>query len=71
MTNTELLEQAIKKSGLKKGFIAEKLGLSRTGLSNCINNRAEFRVGHVNALCELLNIDENQRSTIFFARNGV
>ena len=71
MTNTELLEEAIKKSGLKKGFIAEKLGLSRTGFANCINNRAEFRVGHVNTLCELLNIDTDQRNAIFFARHGV
>lgn len=71
MTNTELLEDAIKKSGLKKGFIAEKLGLSRAGLSNCINNRAEFKVGHVNALCELLNLDTDMRNAIFFAHYGV
>ena len=71
MTNTELLEKAIKDSGLKKGFIAGKLGLSRAGLANCINNRAEFKLSHVGMLCDLLKLDVEQRNAIFFARSGV
>lgn len=71
MNDTKLLEQAIKDSGLKKGYIAEKLGLSRTGLANCINNRAEFKTSHVATLCDLLNLSAEQRNAIFFARNGV
>ena len=71
MTNTKLLEKAIKDSGYKKGFIAEQIGLSRAGLCNCINNRAEFKASQINALCELLSIDQTQRHAIFFAVNGV
>lgn len=71
MTNTKMLEKAIKDSGYKKGFIAEQVGLSRAGLCNCINNRAEFKASQINTLCTLLNLDQTQRSAIFFACGGV
>mgnify|MGYP003307134066 CR=1 FL=1 len=57
MTNTKLLEEAIDRSGLKKGKIAERLGISRAGLINLINNRSEFRVSQIQTLCEILNIE--------------
>lgn len=71
MTNTKMLEKAIKDSGYKKGFIAEQVGLSRAGLCNCINNRAEFKASQINTLCTLLKLDQTQRSAIFFACGGV
>lgn len=70
MTNTELLEQAIKDSGLKKGFIADKIGLSRTGFNNCIKNEAEFKQSQIAALCRLLGIKKDKRDAIFFAEIG-
>lgn len=71
MTNTELLEKAIKESGLKKGFLAEKIGLSAAGFCNCLNNRAEFRASQINALCDLLGIvDLAEKEAIFFADFG-
>ncbi len=70
MTNTKLLEQIIKDSGLKKGYIAERLGVSRAGLLNLINNRAEFKVSQIRVLCNLLNLTDTQRNVIFFAANG-
>ena len=70
-TNTELLEDIIQKSGYKKQYLAEKIGLTPAGFYNCINNRAEFRAGQINALCELLGItDLTQKENIFFARSG-
>lgn len=70
MTNTKLLEQVIKERGLKKGYIAERLGVSRSGLINLINNRADFRASQIQSLSELLNLTETQRNAIFFAVNG-
>lgn len=71
MTNTELLEAAIKKSGLKKSKIAEHLGVSRGGLTNLINGRAEFRISQVLVLSDLLGLTEAERDAIFFAVSGV
>lgn len=70
MTNTKMLERVIKEKGLKKGYIAERLGLSRGGLINLINNRSEFRVSQIQTLCEILNLTEDQRNAIFFAVDG-
>lgn len=71
MTNTKMLEQVIKESGLKKGYIATQLGVSRSGLINLINNRAEFRASQILTLTNLLNLTEAQRDAIFFACDGV
>lgn len=68
MTNTELLEQKISESGKKKGYLAGKCGLSRTGFNNCVRNRAEFKTSHVKILCYELNItDLAEKEAIFYA----
>lgn len=69
MTNTELLEAKIKESGKKKGYLAEKCGLTRAGFWNCCNNKAEFKVSQVAILCDELGIDIlTERDEIFFAK---
>ena len=71
MTNTKLLEKAIKDSGLKKSFLAEKVGLTPQGFYNCVNNKAEFRAGQINILCDVLGIvDLEQKEAIFFSDFG-
>lgn len=70
MTNTKLLEDAIERSGLKKGYIAERLGVSRASLINLINGSAEFRASQILVLCKLLNLTNEQRDAIFFAEDG-
>ena len=68
MTNTELLERRIADSGKKKGYLAEKCGLSRTGFNNCVKNKAEFKTSHVKVLCYELNItDLAEKEAIFYA----
>ena len=68
MTNTELLERKIAESGKKKGYLAEKCGLSRTGFNNCVKNRAEFKTSHVKILCYELNItDLAEKEAVFYA----
>lgn len=70
MIDTEKLEDAIKTSGLKKGFIAERLGLSRGGFTNCLQGKSEFRVGQIRTLCELLRLNHDQINAIFFTASG-
>ena len=71
MTNTELLEDKIKKSGKKISYLAEKCGLSYAGFRNCVTNKAEFKVSHVETLCRELEITSlKERQAIFFAVLG-
>lgn len=72
MTNTELLDRKIQDSGLKKGYLAEQIGLTRQGFLNCRTNEAEFTASQIERLCELLRIDDTaERMAIFFAKSGV
>lgn len=68
MTNSILLNYKIKSSGYRHGFLAEKLGLSRTGLYNKINNKSEFLASEIQTLSEILNLSPDERQAIFFAK---
>lgn len=71
MTDTALLEEKISLSGKKKGYLAERLGLTRQGFRNCITNKSEFRASHIQILCDELSItDLKEKQAIFFARCG-
>lgn len=70
MTNTKLFEDVVRESGLKKGFLAEKCGLSRAGFRNCVVGKAEFNARHIIILCELLNISPEMKERIFFDKDG-
>lgn len=71
MTNTKLLEDKIRQSGLKKGFLAEKLGVSRATFCALLSNNAEFKASQIHTLCELLGIkDDETLRAIFFAPSG-
>ena len=68
MTNTELLEEKITKSGLKKSYIAKAIGLSPYGLTLKIHNENEFKASEIEKMCILLGIDNlEERCAIFFA----
>ena len=68
MTNTALLEEKIRKSGLKKSYIAKAIGLSPYGLTLKIQNSNEFKASEIEKMCLLLGIDNlEERSAIFFA----
>jgi hypothetical protein len=68
MTNTALLEQYIEKSGYKKNFIAEQLGLTAYGLTLKVNNKSEFKASEMTTLCKLLKINAKDKEAIFFAK---
>lgn len=68
MTNTELLEDYIRRSGLKKKFIASKLGITPYSLMKKIRNEAVFTSREIQALCDLLGITSlKEKDRIFFA----
>ena len=70
MTNSALLYAKIKESGLKLGFIAEKLDISYPWLKRKINGDVPFKAYEIQILCELLQItDLSEKDLIFFASN--
>lgn len=71
MTNQKLLEDRIQKSGKKKMFLAEKVGLSSAGFRNCCTNKAEFTARQIQILCDELGITSlKDKQAIFFAADG-
>lgn len=68
MTNTKLLKEKIESSGMKLGFIAEKLDISYHWLKKKIDGEVSFKAYEIQILCELLNItDLQEKELIFFA----
>lgn len=67
MTNKELLNERIEKSGMKKSYIAKVLGMAPGSLSRKIASQRDFKASEINALCELLGIDTlEEKEAIFF-----
>ena len=68
MTDTKKLLRIIEESGLKKGFIAQKLGITTYGLQKKIENHNQFKATEIKILCKILNINSLKRKEeIFFA----
>lgn len=71
MTNTKLLNDRIRRKGVKKKYLAERLGVSRTTLCSLIYNKSEFKASQIKTLCEILDIQDNETmQAIFFAVDG-
>lgn len=71
MTNIKMLEEKIRRSGLKKGYIAEKLGVTPSTFSALLNNKSEFKASQISTICKVLNIeDDAEVKAIFFTQNG-
>lgn len=67
MTNTVLLKKLISEKGLKMKFVAEYLGLSAYGFQLKVENKQEFKISEVSALCELLAVESlEKKESIFF-----
>lgn len=70
MTNSKLLKERIEQSGLKLGFIADKLGMSQYWFKKKVNNEKNFLAWEIQVLCKLLNITSlREKDRIFFAEN--
>lgn len=67
MINTKALKTQIKDSGLRMGFIASKLGISKQCLYNKLNNQSDFSVEQAFRLRELMDLDDLSMRNIFFS----
>lgn len=65
MTDVNRLVDAIKSSGLKKVFIADKLGLSYQGYLNKENGKSDFTQSEIVLLKEMLGLSNKDVSEIF------
>lgn len=71
MANTDMLNELIKEKGIKKGYLAKRLGISNTTFYALLRNKTEFKVSQIRILCEELGIEDNETlKAIFFARSG-
>lgn len=65
MANVDLLNDYICKKGVKKVWIAEKLGISQQTLISKLNGTVDFKVSEMNKLQEILGIDDKNMKSIF------
>lgn len=70
MTDRELLDEKIRLSGKKKGYLAKAVGMSRQTFNKRCLNEGEFTTEQVKILCKELNITTlEEREAIFFAQD--
>lgn len=69
MVDTQLLEDEIRKSGKKKGYLAERCGCSRQALRLKIKGVYDFNNTQTDILCQELGIKSPyQKEKIFFKK---
>lgn len=71
MTDTTRLKQIIAETGLKKKFLAKKLGLTPYGLAKKINGETEFKASEITKICQILDIQDIQDKWSIFFTNKV
>lgn len=69
MTDTNKFEIALLERKKTKRDIAELLSVSLQTIYNKINNVVDFKAKEMMAICDFLNLTEEQRDSIFFARD--
>ena len=68
MTDVKLLESYIRSSGLKRGKLAESLGISMQALKKKTTGAREFKASEIKTLCTVLGINDPATvDRIFFA----
>ncbi len=64
--NTELLDKAIKKSGVKTTFIYEKLGLSGQGFYKKKKGVTKWRAAEIYVMQDILRLTDLETQEIFY-----
>lgn len=67
MFNRVLLDDYIEKSGLKRGFIAKKLGMSPQGFSKKMLTGGNFTGAQIKVMKELLRLTNDECEELFFS----
>ena len=63
--DASMLDEYINKSGLKLGYIVDKLGISRASWHKKKSGTVAFRAAEVYVLCDLLKIPDEDQGKIF------
>lgn len=66
MTDKKLLTEEIKKSGLKKEYVAQVLKMTPQSFSNKLAGRTDFTISEAKKIIELLGLSVKTREKIFF-----
>ncbi len=66
MVNSLLLKSIMTKKGYSQSRVAKKIGITYQTFSAKINNKIEFKVNEVIALCKFLDISTQEKEEIFF-----
>lgn len=70
MTNKELLERAIERSGIKVAKLMEVLNIkSYATFRGRMNNETEFTASEIQAISNILQLTASERNEIFFAQD--
>ena len=70
VVNTDLLEDAIKRSGKRKQYLADKIGCTIQSFRMRCTNRYDFKSTDIDILCAELGITKlTEKERIFFAKN--
>ena len=67
MTDSVALRNAIDNHGLRFGYVAARLGLSRGGLWKKLKNDSEFKASEIATLSELLGLSATEVRDIFLS----
>lgn len=67
LVNTQLLEDKINSSGVKKGYLAEQLGISIQSFKRKCDNKNEFKLSEADIICKELGITSlKEKEKIFY-----
>lgn len=66
MFNRELLDKAIGKAGVKKSFLARKLGITPAALYYKINSQREWKASEIATVSVWLHLSDEDIRNIFF-----
>ena len=70
MVDLQLLESYVVKSGLKKAYIAQELGVTREMLWRYLSGKSKLTTGVSSQLSKILGIETaKEREAVFFAEN--
>ena len=65
MTDTVRLKRIVEQSGLKKTFIADKLGITYQGYNKKESGKSEFLASEIAVMKDLLNLSTKDVNDIF------
>lgn len=69
MVDTQYLEKIILDSGIKKTYLADKIGISIQNFRLKCQGKLDFKISEANVLCEELGITKlSEKEKIFFKK---